>query len=183
MTKQEAIIPREEASQIIANWLASSKYEKGKCGYIEGWFSRKDVEAFRMAIESLEQESIKFYYVESIDDYWIGRRIDNFYYATWHERFGFIWSHSKYLPWGEHVVDENTWWKEHTYPSEPKEIPFTEWIVGFAKKYFKQEPKSGKWIDYTDEGFVECPFCHSATNCEGSIDELKYCFSCGARLE
>ena len=45
------------------------------------------------------------------------------------------------------------------------------------------EPKHGKWIDYTDEGFVECPFCHSATNCEGNIDELKYCFSCGARLE
>lgn len=87
----------------------------------------------------LEQESIKFYYVESLDDYWVGRRIGNFYYATWHERFGFIWSHSKYLPWGEHVVDENTWWKEHTYPSEPKEIPFTEWIVGFTKKYFQQE--------------------------------------------
>ena len=42
--------------------------------------------------------------------------------------------------------------------------------------------KKGKWIDYSDEGFVECPFCHSATNCEGNKDELHYCFSCGAEL-
>ena len=130
---------KEEARQIIAAWLVSSKGEKGQCGYIEGWFYEKDAEAFYMAIEALEQESIKFYYVESLDDYWVGRRLDNFYYATWHRRFGFIWSHSKYLPWGEHIVDENTLWKEHTYPSEPKEIPFTEWIVGFTKKYFQQE--------------------------------------------
>ena len=103
-------------------------------------------EALNMAIEALEQESIKFYYVESLDDYWVGRRLDNFYYATWHRRFGFIWSHSKYLPWGEHIVDENTLWKEHTYPSEPKEIPFTEWIVGFVKKYFADRP-TGHWIE------------------------------------
>ena len=38
----------------------------------------------------------------------------------------------------------------------------------------------GKWIDYSDEGYIECPFCHSATNCEGNIEELHYCFSCGA---
>jgi hypothetical protein len=31
--------------------------------------------------------------------------------------------------------DETTLWKEYTYPSEPVEIPFTEWIVGFMKKY------------------------------------------------
>ena len=58
--------------------------------------SYERAEAVRMAIEKLEQESIKFYYVESLDDYWIGRRLDNFYYATWHGRLGFVWSHSKY---------------------------------------------------------------------------------------
>ena len=42
---------------------------------------------------------------------------------------------SRYLPWGEHIVDENTLWKEYTYPSEPVEIDFTEWIRGFIKKY------------------------------------------------
>ena len=47
---------REEARQIIAAWLVSSKGEKGQCGYIEGWFYEKDAEAFYMAIEALEQE-------------------------------------------------------------------------------------------------------------------------------
>lgn len=115
------------------------------------------VESYREYIEHLpstgpkkdDENEIKFFYVESIDDYWIGGvRIGNFYYATWHGRFGFIWSHSKYLPWGEHIVDENTLWKEYTYPSEPIEIPFTEWIAGFVKKYFA-EPKKGLDKDYS----------------------------------
>ena len=33
-----------------------------------------------------------------------------------------------------------------------------------------------------DSEYVECPFCHSATNCDGNKDELHYCFSCGAEL-
>lgn len=45
------------------------------------------------------------------------------------------------------------------------------------------ERKTGKWITYLEYGFVECPFCHSATNCYGDISELHYCFSCGAKLE
>ena len=44
------------------------------------------------------------------------------------------------------------------------------------------ERKKGKWIDYSDDGYLECPFCHSATNCDGDKDELHYCFSCGAEL-
>ena len=84
-----------------------------------------------------EEDQLKFYYVESIDDYWIGRRMDNFYYyADWHKGLGFVWSKSRYLPWGEHVTNEKTLWKEHTYPSEPVEMPFMDWIVGFVKKYF-----------------------------------------------
>lgn len=47
-------------------------------------------------------------------------------------------------------------------------------------KMLKQ--KSGKWIDYSDEGYVECPFCNHATTCEDNIDELHYCFYCGARM-
>lgn len=85
-------------------------------------------------IEVSEENDFKFYYVESIDDYWIGKRSDNFYYAEWRGDY-FVWTHSRYLPWGEHIVDENTLWKEHTYPSEPIEISFSEWIVGFMKKH------------------------------------------------
>lgn len=47
---------REEAKQIIATWLVSSKGAKGQRGYIEGWFDEEDVEAFRMAIEALSAE-------------------------------------------------------------------------------------------------------------------------------
>lgn len=45
---------KEEAKQIIATWLVSSKGTKGQRGYIEGWFDEEDVEAFRMAIEALK---------------------------------------------------------------------------------------------------------------------------------
>lgn len=46
----------------------------------------------------------------------------------------------------------------------------------------QSERKKGRWIDYTDEGYVECPFCHSATNCDDNKDELHFCFSCGADM-
>lgn len=101
-----------------------------------------------------DENELKFYYVESIDDYWIGQRLDNFYYADWHDGLGFVWSHSRYLPWGEHIVDENTLWKEHTYPSEPIEVPFTEWIVGFAQKYFA-EPKAVEVVRCKDCTYAE----------------------------
>ncbi len=44
------------------------------------------------------------------------------------------------------------------------------------------ERKKGKWIDYTEDGYVECPFCHSATNCDGNKAELHFCFWCGADM-
>lgn len=44
------------------------------------------------------------------------------------------------------------------------------------------ERKTGKWIDYTEDGFVECPFCGAATNCDGEVSELHYCFNCGAQM-
>lgn len=138
---------REEAVEVIKAFVAYGEHVQA---FVYKGSTSIPIDALNMAIEALEQESIKFYYVESLDDYWVGRRLDNFYYATWHGRFGFIWSHSKYLPWGEHIVDENTLWKEHTYPSEPKEIPFTEWIVGFTKKYFQQEQNCVKCKHYCE---------------------------------
>ena len=47
---------------------------------------------------------------------------------------------------------------------------------------FLTESPSVAWIDYRDDGFVECPFCGHATNCEDNIDELHYCFYCGAKM-
>lgn len=40
----------------------------------------------------------------------------------------------------------------------------------------------GEWIDYSDEGYVECPFCGQATTCEDNKDELHYCWNCGAKM-
>ena len=34
------------------------------------------------------------------------------------------------------------------------------------------ERQEGEWIDQSDEGFVECPFCHCATTCDDNIDEI-----------
>ena len=42
--------------------------------------------------------------------------------------------------------------------------------------------KKGEWIDYQDEGYVECPICGSATNCDDNKEDLHYCFSCGAEM-
>ena len=46
-----------------------------------------------------------------------------------------------------------------------------------------EERPTGEWIDYSDEGYVECPFCGNATNCEDNKDELHYCWHCGARMK
>ena len=55
-------------------------------------------------------------------------------------------------------------------------------IIGVIDEQPTIESKKGRWIDYSDEGFVECPFCHSATNCDGNKEELHFCFSCGADM-
>lgn len=42
--------------------------------------------------------------------------------------------------------------------------------------------KHGEWIDCQDEGYVVCPICGSATNCDDNKEDLHYCFSCGAEM-
>lgn len=51
-----------------------------------------------------------------------------------------------------------------------------------AGRAAQPERQKGEWIDYTEDGYVECPFCHNATNCDGNKDELHFCFSCGADM-
>lgn len=158
----------------------------------EKWYAEHGEETAEAETKTDDENELKFYYVESLDDYWVGRRLDNFYYATWHKGLGFVWSHSRYLPWGEHIVDENTLWKEHTYPSEPIEIPFTEWIVGFVKKY-SAETKTGEWIKATGmmppefHGHHCCSECGNFANMEtpfGNREDLsRFCPNCGARMK
>lgn len=44
------------------------------------------------------------------------------------------------------------------------------------------ERKTGRWISYIEDGYLECPFCGAATNCDGDESELHFCFSCGAKM-
>ena len=80
-----------------------------------------------------EEDILKFYYCESEDLYLVGQRHDTMYYGNVDE-LGIHFFMSRYLPWGQHVEDERSAWKEYTYPSEPKEIYFTEWLSGFMKQ-------------------------------------------------
>lgn len=45
------------------------------------------------------------------------------------------------------------------------------------------ERPQGEWEDHSDEGYVECPFCHEATNCEDNKEELHFCWNCGAEMK
>ncbi len=81
-----------------------------------------------------EEDVLKFYYCESLDKYLVGQRVDTMYYAEITELGDLSFFMSRYLPWGEHIVAPETAWKEYTYPSEPKEIAFSEWLKGFMKQ-------------------------------------------------
>lgn len=68
-------------------------------------------------------------------------------------------------------------YKENDYENFPDRCG--EFI---SDKVLEERPQ-GEWIDYSDEGYVECPLCQSATTCEDNIDELHYCWNCGAHLQ
>lgn len=57
-------------------------------------------------------------------------------------------------------------------------------VIFFTEHLPPVQPKikTGHWIDHSEESYVECPLCGHATNCEDNIDELHYCFHCGARM-
>ena len=147
-----------------------------------------------------EEDILKFYYCDSEDSYLVGLRIGNYYYAHYIDG-RWVFDMSRHLPWGEHVVDDTSAWKEHTYPSEPKEINFSEWINGFIKKECggtiaecrsaveKQKAKKPK--EYEDK-FYGCPTCGNIllhkwekypTKLMDKKNGLPYCFGCGQKLD
>lgn len=146
-----------------------------------------------------EEDILKFYYCESEDEYYIGKRIDTMYYAKY-SKTGFTWCMSRYLPWGKHVVEPNTLWKEHTYPSEPKEIPFFEWLQGFIKKEClgtveecrdaRERQRKKKPVEYEDKYFG-CPNCNNLlmhkwdkypSQLKDWKNGLPYCLGCGQAI-
>lgn len=87
------------------------------------------------ALEAVPEENVlKFYYCKSLDQYLIGKRVDNFYYAEITPTGDFAYTMSRYLPWGQHVKDPKTAWKTYTFPSEPIELHFTDWLRGLMKQ-------------------------------------------------
>lgn len=160
----------------------------------------KEIQQYRKigTVEELKnstrkEDILKFYYCESEDDYYIGKRVGNFYYARY-GKTGFTWFMSRYLPWGEHVIAPNTLWKEHTYPSEPKEIPFFEWLQGFIKKYCggtveecqeareKQKPKKPLGgADIAGNEYMICPNCSAIV--EDGEWRADYCPDCGQAIQ
>lgn len=134
--------------------------------------------------EQNEEDILKFYYVESLDEYWIGQRCGTRYYGKWTGNC-FTFTHSRYLPWGEHVVAPDTLWKEHTYPSEPKEIPFNEWLQGFLKKECPpvepQRPK-GEWNRLSHDTF-HCILCGRTFIVMQGGDAMNYCPNCSADMK
>ncbi len=73
---------------------------------------------------------------------------------------------SRHLPWGKHVTDDTTAWKEHTYPNEPKEMAFSSWLKGFIKK------ECGGTVEEcrTAVNIVKKMYEH----CEGSCTDCSY---------
>lgn len=148
------------------------------------------------AADVVEEENIlKFYYVRSIDEYWIGRRIDNFYYAEYvSERRQWTWTHSRYLPWGEHIVSPTSLWKEYTYPSEPEEIPFDEWLQGFVKKHAADvlPVVKARWIGYPEclkytnaysDDHIVCSACEECFSIlDNDCERFNFCPNCGADM-
>lgn len=102
-----------------------------------------NLDKLRKLVEAEKADEIgkyRFYYCESEDEYLIGARLDRMYYARWSGN-SFVWSMSRHLPWGQHIVDPQTAWKEYTYPSEPKEIDISEWFKGFLSQRIKEALK------------------------------------------
>lgn len=174
------------------------------CEELEQYRNIGTLEECKKAVK--EEDVLKFYYCESEDDYYIGKRVENFYYARYGET-GFEWFMSRYLPWGEHVVAPKTLWKEYTYPTEPKEVSFFEWLSGFLKKYCggtveecmeaveKQKPQkpkdslkiepvideNGAYVDADVTVYLLCPNCGEMVGIDENVD--KFCHECGQAIQ
>ncbi len=148
-----------EKSNIVEKLKRLDQYEK--LGTVEQLSKRID-----------EEHVLKFYYDESNDYYLVGQRVSTLYYAQVSEcsnGFSLNFVLPKDLPWGEHVINPNTLWREFTYPSEPKEIAFTEWLNGFLKQrknmyskgYIEKLKTCNHETDHEDADILICEFLES----------------------
>ena len=140
-----------------------------------------------------EEDIQKFYYCDIEDSYLVGLRIGNFYYAHYIDG-RWVFDMSRHLPWGEHVIDGISAWKGYTYPSEPREINFSEWLNGFIKKECGGTPEECRAavekqraknpIEPDEEyGTFKCPNCGGLIFTEDRFETHKYCLLCGQKLD
>lgn len=137
-----------------------------------------------------EENILKFYYCDSEDSYLIGRRVGNFYYAHYLDG-SWVFDMSRYLPWGIYINGRE-------YPSEPREINFSEWLKGFVKKECGGTPEElqemkkdfaealSDWRQYRKIGTLEeCRAAVEKQNETLTVDEAKtiaakaICIGCG----
>ena len=69
------------------------------------------------------------------------------------------------------------------YATETWAMTESDFLLWLNREYSGAERKTGKWIDHSEDGYVECPLCGHLTTCDGNIEDLHYCFWCGTRLE
>lgn len=69
-----------------------------------------------------------------------------------------------------------------TDEKDKQSVRFAINIISDFNEVLSERPQ-GKWIDYSEDGYVECPFCNCLTTCEDNIDELHFCWNCGAKLQ
>lgn len=74
-------------------------------------------------------------------------------------------------------LDRDDLTKEERY-----NLAFDIYETAYVRGMASAEKPRGEWRDFSDDGYVECPFCEHATNCDDNIEELHYCFFCGAEL-
>lgn len=121
-----------------------------------------------------EESELRFYYVESIDGYWIGQRLDNFYYADWHEGLGYI-SRQDALDILDDFEADIELGKRDSYKAHREKLLSLP----------SAEPKTGGWMKVIDEEtpnvtkwHYECDQCGAGRFENGQ----QYCSRCGARM-
>jgi len=67
------------------------------------------------------------------------------------------------------------------YHSATYHRQIAEWLKELAGR---KTAGVSRWIDCTEDGYVECPVCGHLTTCgsEDEIEDLHFCFWCGTRL-
>lgn len=84
---------------------------------------------------------------------------------------------------GVHVTGKSfNFWTVEYNAEKPQDLLSA--VERWNKRAYEEDcRKMGKWIDHSEDGYVECPICGHLTTCEGNIEDLHYCFWCGVKME